>query len=344
VGFTGDNCEAAAAAAAAAGGGVSPLVVGAVLAVLIVLAIAIVLVMKRQRYAKSMMATNFFEQVQAMKQRGQVDEGNAMTGLPRELKRGWLALVDKLGHGAFGDVWKGLLKDGGGPASPEYMVACKVVKEASGSLDTAGFAAAEEELLKEALLMAQVDTHKNLVSLIGVVTRGKPKVLILSYCEHGELLGRLKRQCADGKPIDQPTKFRFCAEIATGMQHLCTHSLVHRDLAARNVLLASGMVCKVADFGLSRQVQTEHNASDYYRSSSGIVPVRWTAPEGLISQKFSSAADVWSFGITCVEIFQDGGRPYQAEGSNPAIIKLVTAGNMHPQPPACTPQVYAALV
>jgi len=57
---------------------------------------------------------------------------------------------------------------------------------------------------------------------------------------------------------------------------------------------------KVADFGLSRRVQTEDNTGDYYRSSSGIIPVRWTAPEGMTSQKFSSASDVWSYGITCV--------------------------------------------
>jgi len=53
------------------------------------------------------------------------------------------------------------------------MVACKVVKDASGSLDTAGFAAAEEDLLKDALLMARVEPHTNLVALVGVITRGQ---------------------------------------------------------------------------------------------------------------------------------------------------------------------------
>ena len=55
-----------------------------------------------------------------------------------------------------------------------------------------------------------------------------------------------------------------------------THTTVFLVLfqAARNVLLGSGMVCKVADFGLSRRVQTEDNTGDYYRSTSGIIPVR----------------------------------------------------------------------
>ena len=51
-----------------------------------------------------------------------------------------------------------------------------------------------------------------------------------------------------------------------------------------------------------------------FRSMGGMVPVRWTAPEGLTDLKYSSASDVWSFGITCVEILQDGMLPYVTVG------------------------------
>ena len=168
--FSGANCEVTVAAAVEDGdSGASPLAIGAVAAVLVALAVAVVLLMKWQHYTRSMLATDFLAQLDAMKERGEVDDGQVLNGgVPRELKRGWLALIDKLGHGQFGDVWKGLFKDGNNLGVPEYMVACKVVKDASGSLDAAGFAAAEEELLKEALLMAQVENHQHLVSLVGV--------------------------------------------------------------------------------------------------------------------------------------------------------------------------------
>jgi len=68
-----------------------------------------------------MMATNFLEQLQlqAMKERGEADEALALKGgVPLELKRGWLALIDTLGKGAFGEVWKGLLQDAGNPNVP----------------------------------------------------------------------------------------------------------------------------------------------------------------------------------------------------------------------------------
>ena len=340
--FIGDNCETPDAGQ----GESTATVVGAVLAVLAMAAAVVLLLLKWQRYTRSMMATDFLEQLEAMKERGEVDAAQASTGgVPRELKRGWLSLIDTLGKGAFGEVWKGLLQDGGNPEVPAYMVACKVVKEASGSLDRAGAAAAEEELLKEALLMAQVKTHEHLVSLVGVITRGSPKVLVLSFCEHGELQGALKKRAADGDAFSAVDKCDFCKEIADGMAHLALHNFVHRDLAARNVLLGSGRVCKVADFGLSRRVQTEDNTGDYYRSSSGVIPVRWTAPEGITSQKFSSASDVWSFGITCVEIFLDGGRPYTSVNSNPDVVRLVcTQGLVHPRPKGCSVEIYAELL
>ena len=106
---------------------------------------------------------------------------------PRELKRGWVRMVTRLGIGEFGEVWKALLDDKVNETVPEYTVAAKTVLPAQrGSLDsTAAEAAAEEALLKEALLMSQVAKHSHLVSIIGVITRGKPKILILSYCEHG---------------------------------------------------------------------------------------------------------------------------------------------------------------
>lgn len=53
------------------------------------------------------------------------------------------------------------------------------------------------------------------------------------------------------------------------------------------------MKIDVPDFGLSRSL----NDSDHYSSSTGILPVRWSAPESLMSRLFSSKSDVWSFGL-----------------------------------------------
>ena len=80
------------------------------------------------------------------------------------------------------------------------------------------------------------------------------------------------------------------------------------------------------------------------RSTNGMMPVRWTAPEGLNDLKFSSASDVWSFGITCIEIFQDAVVPYVEFTSNPAVMTMVNARQVHAQPTGCSDQSYAVIV
>ena len=70
-------------------------------------------------------------------------------------------------------------------------------------------------------------------------------------------------------------------------------------------------------------------------AQTGMILVRWTAPEGLSGAKFSSASDVWSFGIVVVEVLQDGAAPYPGTRSNPAVISLVVSGGVHPKPEEC---------
>jgi receptor tyrosine kinase-like orphan receptor 1 len=93
--------------------------------------------------------------------------------------------------------------------------------------------------------MAQIALHPNLVSLVGMVSKGLPKLLLVSYCEHGSLKGVLKARAKELSPLTPAEKYKAVIEIAAGMAHLAAHHYVHRDLAARNVLVATGAVCKV---------------------------------------------------------------------------------------------------
>lgn len=65
--------------------------------------------------------------------------------------------------------------------------------------------------------------------------------------------------------------------------------LVCRDLAARNCLVAEANLVKVADFGLARLMK-----DDTYTAHAGAkFPIKWTAPEGLAFNRFSTKSDVW---------------------------------------------------
>ena len=66
--------------------------------------------------------------------------------------------------------------------------------------------------------------------------------------------------------------------------------IVHRDLAARNVLVAKGLLAKVADFGLSRAMNYEEQL--YQAQARRKLPLKWMSPEAITEQTFTTKSDV----------------------------------------------------
>ena len=286
------------------------------------------------------------DEFRRMKETGEIPE-DAVERHPRELKREHVQLIKVIGAGAFGEVWKAQLDEGDFRGA--FPAAVKLVKSTSGNAEDR--IKAEEELLAEAAVMSQVGMHDNIVCLIGIVHVGKPVMLLQTFCEHGSLLDVLKARAAgetcagSSMPFTVKDRNKFLLETAHGMTHISQH-FCHRDLAARNVLLDATMVCKVADFGLSRALGKSKNSneddSDYYRSAAGVYPVRSTAVEAMSESIFSTASDVWSWGIFAIEVYQDGVRPYDGHVNKGLQVKIIKG--LRPEEPAkCPVEVYNLL-
>nr|BAG55504.1 protein tyrosine kinase [Monosiga ovata] len=243
----------------------------------------------------------------------------------REIECDDVDILNELGKGAFGVVMRGdVVIDG-----EKFACAIKMLRAGASEED-------KDSLLAEATLMSTFN-HPNVLCCYGQVSLTTPVMVLLEFMELGSVFSWLKSLTV---VPDLRTKIRMAIDIASGLAYLESKNFVHRDVAARNILINEERRCKISDFGLSRDLEDEM----YYESDGGMVPVRWTPPESFKYRKYSSASDVWSFGITLYEIWTKAALPYGSAWSNLNVMMEVERGYRLPPPSDCPRAVYAMMM
>ncbi|XP_078027796.1 epithelial discoidin domain-containing receptor 1 isoform X1 [Epinephelus lanceolatus] len=237
-----------------------------------------------------------------------------------ELPRQCLIFKEKLGEGQFGEVHLCEIENPQDLPNLEFpfnvrkgrplLVAVKILRpDASKN--------ARNDFLKEVKILSRLK-DPNIIRLLGVCVSSDPLCMVTEYMECGDLNQYLSHRVLLDKTgpshntptISYPALISMASQIASGMKFLSSLNFVHRDLATRNCLVGGERgECgedrggerhiKIADFGMSRNLY----AGDYYRiQGRAVLPIRWMAWECILMGKFTTASDVWAFGVTLWEM------------------------------------------
>ncbi|KAL5476059.1 hypothetical protein EMCRGX_G025961 [Ephydatia muelleri] len=182
------------------------------------------------------------------------------------------------------------------------------------------------------ILKMQDFSHPHVMTLMGMsFDAANTPSMVMPYMANGSLLSYLKMNRAlllvvdvaadvDRLHASQKLLTRTCCQVAKGMEYLSAQKFVHRDLAARNCILD--------------------------KESRGVkLPFKWLAPESIQDGVFNEKTDVWSFGVTCWEVFTVGSVPYP--GLDPCDLPTFLRNGRRmekPQNAACSEAIYSLML
>lgn len=204
----------------------------------------------------------------------------------KELHGATHGFSEKLGHGGFGTVFRGTLLD-----SSDVAVK-RLERPGNGG---------EKEFRAEVCTIGNVQ-HVNLVRLRGFCSENSHRMLVYDYMPNGPLSAFLKK---DGLNMNWEVRFRVAIGTAKALAYLheeCRDCIIHCDIKPENILLDGDFVAKVSDFGLAKLIGRDFSrVLATMRGTWGYV-----APEWISGVAITNKADVYSYGMTMLELI--GGR------------------------------------
>lgn len=191
----------------------------------------------------------------------------------------FMDLGEMLGRGSFGEVHKGRV------LSTDEVVAIKIINIDNDM--------AIEDVRKEIEVLASCN-HPNIVNYVGSYLHTENLWIVMEYCGGGSVSEAC--QIMDSG-LNEYQIAMICREALQGLSYLHSIKKIHRDIKGGNILLTDTGQVKLADFGVCAQLS--HTMS---KKNTFVGTPFWMAPEVISENDYDGKADIWSMGITAIEM------------------------------------------